>query len=132
MKTENWKLKDVLMVAIVGVLFSFVFLGADYIGLFLTTALTPSGWGAIGYEPPFGIWYMAATFAVYVIRKPGTGIVAELIASVLEVLMGNWFGPMVIVSGLIQGCSIELGFAIFHYKKYDRKSKLVPLSRTDF
>lgn len=122
MNTKSWKLKDVLLVAIVGVLFSFVFLGADYLGAFLTTVLTPVGWGAIGYEPPFGIWYMAAAFAVYVIRKPGTGIIAELIASILEVLMGNWFGPMVIVSGLIQGLSIELGFAIYRYRRYDLKS----------
>ena len=28
----KWKLKDILMVAIVGVLFSFLFLGADYVG----------------------------------------------------------------------------------------------------
>lgn len=124
-KKEGWKLKDILMVAIVGVLFSFVYLGMDYLGLFLTTALTPSGWGAIGYEPIFGVWYMAAAFAVYVIQKPGVGIVAELIASVLEVLMGNWFGPMVILSGLVQGFSIELGFMVFRYKKYDLKSLLL-------
>jgi energy-coupling factor transport system substrate-specific component len=125
MKSNTWKLKDILMVAIVGVLFSFLYLGMDYLGLFLTSALTPVGWGAIGYEPIFGVWYMAAAFCIYVIQKPGVGIVAELIASILEVLMGNWFGPMVIVTGLVQGFSIELGFMVYKYKKFGTKQLIL-------
>ena len=75
----KWKLKDILMVAIVGVLFSFLFLGADYVGAALTAALTPMGLGALGYQFIYGIWFMAATFATYVIQKRGVGIIAEML-----------------------------------------------------
>ena len=117
-KKFNWKLKDILMIAIAGVLFSFLYLATDYLGLAISTALTPSGWGVIGYEPAYGIYFMAAAFAVYVIQKPGVGIVAEVIAATLEVLEGNWFGPSVILTGLVQGAAIELAFAIWRYKKF--------------
>lgn len=123
--TFHWKLKDILLVAIAGVLFSFLYLGTDYVGLAISTALTPSGWGVIGYEPFYGIYFMAASFAIYVIQKPGTGIVAEVIAATLEVLMGNWFGPRVIITGLVQGIAVEIAFAIFRYRKYNWKTMIL-------
>lgn len=123
-RSFSWKLKDVLMVAIIGVLFSFPYLGTVYLGMGITTALTPFGWGAAGYEPFYGILFMASSVAVFIIQKPGVGIVAEVIAAVLEVLMGNWFGPAVILTGLIQGAAVELVFLITRYKKFDMKTMI--------
>ena len=120
----EWKLKDVLMVGINGVLFSILYLGMVYLGTFLTGIMTPFGLGAAGYEPIFGIWFMAGIFTVYVIQKPGVGLVAEMLAALLEVLMGNMFGPTVFITGMVHGLGAELGFAIFHYKKYDMRSVL--------
>lgn len=121
----NWQLKDILMIAIAGVLFSFLYLGIDYVGLAITSALTPLGWGAAGYEPFYGIYFMAASFAIYIIQKPGVGIVAEVIAATLEVLWGNWFGPSVIFTGLLQGLFVEIGFMIFRYRRYDTVSMIL-------
>ena len=118
MKKMDWKLKDILMVGLVGVLFSFLYLGMVYVGTGLTAALTPFGLGPLGYEPIYGIWYMAGIFALYVIQKPGVGIVAEMLASLLEVLMGNMFGPRVFITGAVQGFGSELGFAVFRYQRY--------------
>ncbi len=73
----------------------------------------------------YGIWFMAALAAVYILRRPGVGIVAENIASVIEVILGNSFGPIVILSALIQGLGVELGFAIFRYKRYDYASTML-------
>lgn len=121
----KWKLKDILMVAIVGVLFSFLFLGADYVGAALTAALTPMGLGALGYQFIYGIWFMAATFATYVIQKRGVGIIAEMLAAVIEVMMGGMFGPMTLVTGFCQGLGCEIGFAIFRYKKFGWSSMIL-------
>ena len=115
----QWKLKDIIMIAIIGVLCSFLYLGTDYAGLAITTALTPVGWGVIGYEPLYGVYFLAASLTVFIVRKPGTGIIAEIIAATLEVLMGNWFGPGVILTGLIQGVAVELVFFITNYKKFN-------------
>ena len=51
----NWKLKDILMIAVCAVLFGFVFLGATYAGGFLSGILTPFGLSSLGYEPFYGI-----------------------------------------------------------------------------
>ena len=121
----DWKLKDILMVGISGVLFSFLYLGMVYVGTALCTAMTPFGMGAAGYEPIYGIWFMAGVFALYVTRKPGTGVVAEMLAALLEVLMGNMFGPRVFLTGFFQGIGTEIGFAMGGYKKYDMKTVLI-------
>lgn len=119
------KLKDILMIAITSVLFGVIFLGATYSGTALTSLLTPMGFGVFGYEPFYGIWFMAAVFATYIIQKPGVGIIAEMLAALLEVLMGNYFGPIVFISGFIQGAGSEIGFAAFKYKKYTLKTTLL-------
>ncbi len=124
-RSNGWKLKDILMVCIVGVLFSLLFLAANYLGTALTAALTPFGLGALGYEPIYGIYFMAASFALYVIQKKGVGIVAEVLAAAIEMLLGSMFGPMVFVTGLIQGVGIELGFILTGYKRFGWSSLLL-------
>ena len=116
----NWKLKDVLLIAVCAVLFGVIYLGCTYLGGILYGALTPAGMGSLGYEPFYGIYFMAGAFGIYVMRKPGTGVIAELLAAVLECLFGNYFGPIIILSGLIQGIGFELLIALRGYKKFDR------------
>lgn len=118
-KLYHWQLKDILMIGIISVLFAVAYLGAVYLSIFLTTLLTPIGLSVFGNEIVFGIWFMAATFAAYVIRKPGVAVVAEMLAALIEVLMGNMYGPIVFVSGFLQGAGSELGFLVLRYKRYD-------------
>ncbi|WP_294497767.1 ECF transporter S component [uncultured Gemmiger sp.] len=120
MKTNAWKLKDVLLIAICAVLFGVVYLGCTYVGGILYGILTPFGMASLGYEPFYGIYFMAGAFGVYVMRKPGAGLIAELLAAVLECLFGNYFGPIIILSGLVQGFGFELIVALKRYKKFDR------------
>ena len=116
----NWKLKDILMIAICAVLFGVVYLGCTNVGGMISSVLTPLGMGSLAYEPFYGIYFMAAAFAVYVIRKPGAGLIAEILAAIIETLMGNFFGPIIILSGLVQGLGFEAIIALKKYKKYDR------------
>ncbi len=120
----NWKLKEILLMAVSSAVFGAVYLGVVYMGAALTGVLTPSGWGILGYEPFYGIWFMAAAFVSYIIRKPGIGIIAEMLAALLEVLMGNMFGPIVFISGFIQGLGCELAFAAGKYKTYNSRTMI--------
>lgn len=120
--TYRWELKDIIMIGLVSVFFAAVYLGAVYFGQFLTTLLTPFGLGVLGYEFVYGIWFMAATFTPYIIQKPGVATVAEVLSAFLEVLMGNFYGPIIFVSGLIQGLGAEVVFAKYDYKRYDWKT----------
>ena len=70
MNTKNWKLKDVLLIAISAVLFGVVYLGCTYIGGVLYGMLTPFGMASLGYEPFYGIYFMAGAFGIYVMRSP--------------------------------------------------------------
>ena len=118
----NWKLKDILFMAIAAVVFGAVYLGAVYAGGAFTAALTPIGYGTLGYEPLYGVFFMAAVFVSYIVRKPGIGVIAELLAAIIEVLMGNYFGPGVIINGLLQGAACELPFLLTRYKKWNLKT----------
>ncbi len=122
---ESWKLKDILMIAVTGVLFGVIFLGATYSGGFLSGILTPLGMAQLGYEPFYGIYFMAGAFGGYVLRRPGAAIISEMLAAVIECLLGNYFGPIIILSGFVQGLGIELVLAVFGYKKYDLKTMLI-------
>ena len=75
MKKRTWELKDVILMAIFGVAFSAVYLAVFQGGLALSTALTPMGLSPFGFEVIYGVWFMAATLAAYIIRKPGAALV---------------------------------------------------------
>lgn len=121
-KQLEWKLQDIIMIGMLSVVLSVVYLGAVYLASFLSTIFTPFGLAPLGYELVFGIWLMAATLGAYIIQKPTVAIVAEVLTAVIEVLLGNWFGPMVIVSGIVQGFGAEAVFAGFKYRRFDKTS----------
>ena len=122
MKAKHWELRDVILMAILGVVFSAVYLAVFQGGLALSTVLAPAGLGNFGIEIIYGVWFMAATLAAYIIRKPGVALITEVLASAVELLMGNSGGITVVLTGLIQGAGAELVFAVFRYRKWDLAS----------
>ncbi|WP_423188346.1 ECF transporter S component [Alkalibacterium sp. f15] len=121
MNRNKLTLRDYLLMALISVVFGVLYLMAVYAGTALTTILTPFGLGVLGYEPFFGIWFMAAIITTYLIRKPAVGIITEVIAALIEVMLGNMFGVMVLVSAFIQGVGVEIPFALTKYGKYSYK-----------
>lgn len=122
MTTKKWELKDIIMMAILGVVFSAVYLAVFDGGVVLSTVLAPTGFSNFAFEIVYGVWFMAATLAAYIIRKPGVALVTEVLASVIELLMGNSGGVTVVLTGFIQGAGAELAFALFRYKKWNLAS----------
>lgn len=116
---KSWKLKDVILMAIFGVVFAAIYLAIFYGGLAISTALTPMGLSAFGFELIYGVWFMAATLAAYIIRKPGVALITEVLAAFVELLMGNAGGLVVVLTGAIQGAGAEIVFAAFRYKKWN-------------
>lgn len=125
-KTENsthrFELRDVILMSCFGILFALINLAVFNVGMAIAAALTTTGLGDFAFDMIYGVWFMAGTLAAYIIRKPGAGLVAEVLASVVELLMGNSGGITVVITGLIQGLGTELGFAMFRYKKWDLAS----------
>ena len=115
MNKKKLELKDYLLISFICVLFGVFYLLAVYAGGALSAVLAPMGLGILGYEPFYGIWFMAPVFTLYLIRKPGVGIITEIIAAVIEVLLGTMFGSLGVVSAFIQGLGVEIAFMT---KKY--------------
>lgn len=118
-KKTKWELRDVILMAILGVVFAAVYLAVFQGGLALSAALTTFGLSNFGFEVIYGVWFMAATLAAYIIQKPGAALVTEMLAAAIELLMGNSGGVTVVLTGFIQGAGAELAFALFRYKKWD-------------
>jgi energy-coupling factor transport system substrate-specific component len=123
--TFKWQLKDIIMVAVLGLIFAVIYLGVLHLGVAVTAVLTPFGLAPFGYEIVYGVWFMGATLAAFIIQKPGVAVVTEFLAAFLEFLMGNMGGPLVLISGLVQGIGAEAGFAMFRYRKFDTISLCV-------
>ncbi|GAA0309116.1 energy-coupling factor transport system substrate-specific component [Gracilibacillus halotolerans] len=66
----------------------------------------------------YGMWFIAATIAFLIIRKPGVAFIAEIAAAQGEFLFGGQWGISLLLYGLVQGIGCELVFALFRYKNY--------------
>ena len=86
----NWKLKDVIMVSIFSVIFSFIYLGAVYFANFLATILAPFGLAPFAYEILFGVWFMASTFVPYIVQRSGVAVVSEVLSALIEGYHGKY------------------------------------------
>lgn len=69
-------------------------------------------------ELMYGMWFIAATVAFLIIRKPGVALIAETAAASGEFIVGSQYGLEVLIYGFVQGLGAELIFALFLYKSY--------------
>lgn len=109
----KWKLREVVLLSVLAVIFGVVYLAFLQVGNVLFGMF-----GLIGYDFIFGIWFIVSIIAAYIIRKPGAAFISETVAATIEVLLGNAVGPMLIVTGMIQGLGAEAVFAATRWKNY--------------
>lgn len=111
----RWRTVDIVVTAVLGVAFGVVFWAWN-----LLWAATGAAFAAF---PPaqafmYGVWLIPAVLAPLVVRKPGAGLFAELIAAVLSALMGSSWGSIILLYGLLQGVAGELGYAVFGWRRF--------------
>ena len=113
----KWRVVDIVVAAIVAVASGVIFWAWDFIYAVPTAlfdSLTPGLGGLFHF-----MWLFAGPLVAIIIRKPGAALITEVLASAIELLMGNSGGATVVLTGLIQGVGCELGFAVFRYRKYN-------------
>jgi energy-coupling factor transport system substrate-specific component len=112
----SWRVVDIVVASVIGVACAVIFLvwnvGYELPGD-LVGALLPGLGGLMA-----GPWLIAGVIGGLVIRKPGAALYTELLAAVISALVGNQWGPLTIVSGLVQGIGAELVFALFLYASF--------------
>lgn len=111
---KSWKLKEVVLVSVLSVVFAVVYLLFVHIGNLWAGLIGP-----IAYEWIFGIWFIVSIISAYIIRKPGAAFISEVMAATIEMLIGNAIGPRIILVGIIQGLGAEAVFAMTGYRRYE-------------
>ncbi|GAA1286949.1 MULTISPECIES: ECF transporter S component [Brachybacterium] len=106
---------DLLVTVLIGAAFGVAFLGYGQLYTLIgpLTAVFKPAEGLLA-----GIWFLPAVLAALIVRKPGAALLAEMIAAVLEMLLGGQWGWGTAVSGLLQGGGVELAFALLRYRRF--------------
>ncbi|NEW07950.1 thiamine ABC transporter permease [Paenibacillus sp. SYP-B3998] len=109
--SKGLKLTDILVTIVIAAVFGVIYRiwGPMY------DVLKPLGLHA--EQLSYGMWFMAATFAFLVIRKPGVALLAEVAAATIEALFGGSWGVSTLVYGVLQGLGAEIIFALFLYRR---------------
>lgn len=111
-------LKELVALVVLGVVFGFLYFVLVHAWRALAVAMGPLG--DLAQNVLIGGWIVVAPLAVFVTRRAGTGIVAEIVASIVEVVfLGSPVGPILLLSALIQGVGAEVAFAATRYRRYD-------------
>lgn len=126
----RWRTVDIVLTAVIAVAGGIIF--AVYNQTYkvldpLWAAFPPSS----GLQT--GVWLFPGILAALVIRRPGAGLFAELVAAVISALFGSSFGLTVLVSGALQGLGAELGSALVgRYRRFGLPVALAAGALTGF
>jgi energy-coupling factor transport system substrate-specific component len=114
-RTNRWRTVDIVVTAVLGAAFGVVFWawGLLWAGTGAAFAAFPPGQAFM-----YGVWLIPAVLAPLVVRRPGAGLFAELIAAIVSALLGSAWGTTTIIYGLLQGLAGEAGFAAFGYRRF--------------
>jgi energy-coupling factor transport system substrate-specific component len=109
---RSLKLSDILVTVVIAIVFGLIYkLWAIPYDLVKTLGLQLD-------QFIYGMWFIAATIAFLLIRKPGVALLAEVAASSGEFIVGSEWGLTVLLYGILQGLGAEIVFALFRYKRY--------------
>ncbi|MEO7124321.1 MAG: ECF transporter S component [Lacisediminihabitans sp.] len=111
----RWRVVDIVVASVLAVASGIIFWawGLAWTPLSGLLSFTPGLEGLLS-----GGWLFAGVLGGLVIRKPGAAIFTELVAAVVEALIGSPWGFSTLVWGLLQGLGAELVFAIFLYANW--------------
>ena len=112
----RWRVVDIVVASVIGVAAGLVFWvwGQAYSPISVPfEAALPGLQALLG-----GGWLFAGVLGALVIRKPGAALFTELVAAAVSALVGTQWGPLTLLSGLVQGLGAEIVFAVFLYANY--------------
>jgi len=116
-RREPLALKDIVLMVVLGVEFGFLYWALVQAWNGLAVLMGPAG--DLAQHLLLGGWLLVAPIAIAIIRRPGVGVLAEVLASVVEVVfLGSPVGPLLVVAALLQGLGSEIPFALGRYRRF--------------
>ena len=109
-----WRTRDILVAAVIGVVFGVVFAVWNQVYAALVFVQPP-----VLQDFVYGMWLVPAVLAPVIIRKPGAALFAEMAAAGVSALLGSQWGPDTLLSGFVQGAAAELVFAFVGYRRWN-------------
>ena len=110
-------LRELVLVVVLGVVFGFLYW--VFVQSWNALAIVMGPAGDISQHLVFGSWLLVAPIALAILRRPGVGVLAEMLAATIEVLfLGSPVGPLLLLSAALQGIGSELPFALTRYRRY--------------
>jgi energy-coupling factor transport system substrate-specific component len=120
--SRHWRTVDIVVTAVIAVAFGVVFWAWSQLYDAVGSAFNgfpPSGGVMVG------MWLVPGVLGGLVVRKPGAAFFCELVASVVEMLLGNQWGLSNVVYGIFEGLAPELVFALLVYRFWRWPAALV-------
>ena len=108
----GWRTRDVVVTAVIGVAFGVVFWAWGNVA-----------WPALAFLGPlqnllYGPWLIPAVLAPLVVRRPGAGVFAEIVAASVSAMLGSQWGVIVLLYGVVQGLAGEIPFLATRYRVF--------------
>lgn len=116
---RQFHLRDIILLALIGIVFGLIYFAAGFLYNALTLLLTPIGYGPMANDLTIGVWCMAGPLAGFLLRLPGSAFLGEFLGAAVEMMLGDQWGATNLISGAIQGLGAELGFTVTCYKVYN-------------
>ncbi|WP_353649578.1 ECF transporter S component [Nakamurella sp. A5-74] len=114
---RGWAMKDLVLLVVLGVVFGFAYWALVQGWNGLSILMGPAG--DLSQHILFGGWLLVSPIAVAIIRRPFAGVIAEILAAVIEVVfLGSPVGPTLLIAAAIQGAGSELPFALTRYRRF--------------
>lgn len=117
--SRGWTTRDIVVSAALAVAIGISFIVFDWVYLVGKSVL-----GDITQSVMEGLWLLGALLVPYIVRRPGSAIFGELVASLVEASF-NPFGVTVLIAGVLEGIGAELIFLATGYRRFDRKVMIV-------
>ena len=102
-----WSLKDLVLLVVLGVVFGFLYWVFVQAWTALSILMGPAG--DLSQHFLAGRWLLVAPIAIAIVQRPFAGVIAEVLASVVEVVfLGSAVGPLLFIAAAIQGVGSEI------------------------
>jgi len=109
----QWNTQDLLITAIMSIVFSVVLAGLSYLFIMFIIPL-----GLLARSALQGIWYIPAIFVAYTLRRPGSVLVSESMIRVISIVISP-YGWLELVGLFVVALPAELVFYTTGYKNFE-------------
>ncbi|TVQ27748.1 MAG: thiamine permease [Spirochaetaceae bacterium] len=110
---REWTMRETVTIAIIGVVFAFLYLGWVQLWLVLQSVMGP-----LAMDILMGFWFSGSMFAAWLIRKPFVAFSTAMLTVIVQIIAGNPSGAILLLTGLVQGAGSEVPFALTRWKRY--------------